>query len=1413
VVEEFSPDLEETESEENLSTAVVEETEQSELVEIEDSGDTPIVQQTEESNVTETENNLETSIVEETEQSVVLEIEENSESSTSQTELIVIEESSENLTVESEVVEIVDNYETSIVEETEESEAIEIVDNSETSVVEETEESEAVEIENTSENPVVEENLSTPIVEEAEESLVIEAEENSESYTSPIEQTVIEDNSENSTGEETEELEVIEIADNSETPVVEEAENSLETTLVEESEPELEETELQETSEASFVEEIEQFESVEVEESLENYGVEETEETELIDVDNSSEISALPVETTELEDVENNFSEASPTSNSESPTFTLVNRLENLTYNLQNQNLSETPVNSNLIQQLEQLTNRLITQAETNQNFAVSTNILQLIERLETQFVTQPVLPTPVEPFIDFEFPAENQPLIGIIDTGFSGDNPDIDYSRITWGSDKVDGDSDPTLSAGEGNEHGTHILGLIAAKQDNGIGIDGINNQAPIWAGRAIGSGRWAESLVEFVDAAVESGQPNAVVNLSLDLTQIDAEGNVTTRYEFTPLEMAAIEYARQNNVLVAVAAGNEGGVMSALGQASQQFDNIITVGSAQQINGETSAWQGFNRAEYSNYGNGLDIVADSGTLENPVISTVGDGVGAMDGTSVATAKVTGAISQVWVANPELSYRQVIDIIKATATDLQDANPDVETGAGLLNIAAAIHFAKTTKPEEESAQDLQFIPLTWSGEGLVTPMERAANPNSLSPASSTANSIQQVTWDSFLGIFGGYSSPNWLNFLQRAFDRFYSPQNTTFDVPAGRHTYNFKGNSEYRFTMENQGSLNLALRNTALNSQDFEFELLKANGQRINPNLHDLDDNFFAFNNLQKGNYIAKIKVKDGKKSLPYETVFNLDQAGGISSNARNLGNIGGERQTVHDHVGIPSGDSDYYKFSTDSAPRILQFAVRNENGDGNAKLDGDVEVFLYDKSGKNLKFGISQNKTSTYDTYNLAPNSDYYVKIKAREGQATNYHLVLNLLNSRPINVPAGRHTYDLKGNSEYRFTMENQGSLNLALRNTALNSQDFEFELQKANGQRINPNLHDLGDNFFAFNNLQKGNYVAKIKVKDGKKLLPYETVFNLDQAGGSLSTARNLGHIGGKRITVNDHVGIPSVDHDYYKFSTDSDPRILQFAVRNENGDGDAKLDGDVGVFLYDKSGKNLKLAISQNKASIYDTYNLAPNSDYYVLVRSRPDQATNYQLVLNLEKSRPGGGSSEYYPELANLTTASWNYQSKDNLFFDGQTWNGESLSSVKQVYSDLSNGIFGSYKAMTAGYFDTTNYSGTHYGIDMAGLAGNPVKTVVGGTTTLVQNIAGNYFIGVKGDDGNLWIYGHLENYSVRIGQRIETGTKIGTIFDGAYFNGYWMAQHLHLEVHKGHSYNRSQSISPLQAYWNLRNL
>jgi hypothetical protein len=294
-----------------------------------------------------------------------------------------------------------------------------------------------------------------------------------------------------------------------------------------------------------------------------------------------------------------------------------------------------------LIEKLESVTESLKNQSESVQ---VSPATVELVERLENIAVRsaapaiQPVVP------VGYEFAKASQPLVGVIDTDFAGNNPDIDYSRIILGQDRVDGDANPLLSAGEGSEHGTHVLGIIAATQNNDVGIDGINDDAPVWVGRAIGSRKWAESLVEFVDAAKESGQPNAVVNLSLDLTQVNPDGSVTTRSEFTPQERAAIEYDRQPNVLIVVAAGNDGGVMSALGQASQEFDNIITAGAAERVNQEVALSKAYHRAEYSSHGNGLDIVDPVGEYE---LSTVGDGVGTMAGTSVATAKVTGAASQ----------------------------------------------------------------------------------------------------------------------------------------------------------------------------------------------------------------------------------------------------------------------------------------------------------------------------------------------------------------------------------------------------------------------------------------------------------------------------------------------------------------------------------------------------------------------------------------------------------------------------------------------------------------------------------------------------------------------------------------------------------------------------------------------
>ena len=306
-------------------------------------------------------------------------------------------------------------------------------------------------------------------------------------------------------------------------------------------------------------------------------------------------------------------------------------------------------------------------------------------------------------------------PLIGIIDTGFAANNPDLDYSKVTLGRDRIDGDNNPLVSSDAENEHGTAVWSLIGARAGNNIGIDGINDRAPVWLGRASGSGQWDLSLTDFVQEAKAQGQRNAIVNLSLDLTQVNPDGRVTTRYELTPKERAALEYARQNGVLLVVAAGNDGGVMSVLGQASQEFDNIMTVG----------AFDGVRRSSYSSYGYGLDAVVTDADVDNLALSTAGNAQDPITGTSVAAAKATGMASVVWESNPELSDRQVIDILRQSAIDVNLPGWDRKTGFGVLNLDKAVQLAKETAPQESTRAEFA-TPETWGYEGLVKPMERA---------------------------------------------------------------------------------------------------------------------------------------------------------------------------------------------------------------------------------------------------------------------------------------------------------------------------------------------------------------------------------------------------------------------------------------------------------------------------------------------------------------------------------------------------------------------------------------------------------------------------------------------------------------------------------------------------------------
>ncbi len=162
----------------------------------------------------------------------------------------------------------------------------------------------------------------------------------------------------------------------------------------------------------------------------------------------------------------------------------------------------------------------------------------------------------------------------------------------------------------------------------------------------------------------------------------------------------------------------------------------------------------------------------------------------------------------------------------------------------------------------------------------------------------------------------------------------------------------------------------------------------------------------------------------------------------------------------------------------------------------------------------------------------------------------------------------------------------------------------------------------------------------------------------------------------------------------------------------------------------------------------------------------------------------------------------------------------GDRWQADMPADVYNVYKSLSTIIFGQERYVNSGYAYDQSYfdwykakygvGKWHAGLDIAAPSGTSVRSATSGTTTMIQNASGNYFIGVKADDGKLWIYGHLSSYSVALNTRVNAGQLIG------YTNG---SNHLHLEVQNTHTYQPTYgahvdrgwllqvTISPLEAY------
>jgi subtilisin family serine protease len=315
-------------------------------------------------------------------------------------------------------------------------------------------------------------------------------------------------------------------------------------------------------------------------------------------------------------------------------------------------------------------------------------------------------------------------PNIAIVvhDSGVDINHPDL-AANIGPGWDFDNSDNNATNNNGP---HGTACAGIIAAAV-NGQGVTGVAPGCRIIPLRAAGAHTfqtWADTF----DWAAQHGQ---IISCSWSITP-----NNTLS--------AAIRRAVNNGITVFCATGNAG-----TGSISYpaSINETIAVGASNNLD---------VRASYSQFGNGLDIVAPSsgprangslrpsgGTLRiettdnqgvngyNTANSPAGDYCNANDGTgfggtSAATPLAAGVAALMLSINPSLSPDDIRSILHRTADKIDQANGNYDAngwstqyGYGRINAALAVHEARPRQAVIAMIPYKQGVITAFSGGGI----------------------------------------------------------------------------------------------------------------------------------------------------------------------------------------------------------------------------------------------------------------------------------------------------------------------------------------------------------------------------------------------------------------------------------------------------------------------------------------------------------------------------------------------------------------------------------------------------------------------------------------------------------------------------------------------------------------------
>jgi len=278
------------------------------------------------------------------------------------------------------------------------------------------------------------------------------------------------------------------------------------------------------------------------------------------------------------------------------------------------------------------------------------------------------------------------------------GDDPE-NISDTNYGNNDV---------SGTRADHGTLCAGIIAAKRNNGIGINGIASDVLIMALRVVPDGDERDKDIALaIRYAVDNGAN--VINMSFGKA-------------FSPQKKFvddAIKYAEQHNVLLIHAAGNDGMNNDSTEHYPTKIlndgtvvTNMINVGASNLKLDKTYP------AFFSNYGQTVDLFAPGMNI----VSTVpGSNYDKANGTSFSCPVVSGVAALVWSYYPDLTALQLKEVLLSSVTsqaklkvNLPDKESDVKkivkfstlcSTAGTVNAYKALKAAdKMTNAKKDLA-------------------------------------------------------------------------------------------------------------------------------------------------------------------------------------------------------------------------------------------------------------------------------------------------------------------------------------------------------------------------------------------------------------------------------------------------------------------------------------------------------------------------------------------------------------------------------------------------------------------------------------------------------------------------------------------------------------------------------------